>query len=130
MIQYYTDLWARCSGMLATLTSLEGECGHTKIIKAKHTKKHAWYCDEVHQTAFDNMKATIAKDVALAYPDDSKDEMYTDASSKQLGSVIIQGHRPLAFFSRKLTEMHQRCSMTEIEFLVIVETLKEFKGML
>jgi len=54
--------------MLTLLTSLVGECGHTKITKAKHTKKHAWYWDEVHQTAFDNVKATITKDVALAYP--------------------------------------------------------------
>ena len=36
---------------------------------------------------------------------------------------------PLHFFSRKLTETQQRYSVTEIELLVIVETLKEFKGM-
>jgi len=43
MVQYYRDLWARCSEMLAPLTSLLGECGHTKITKAKHNKKRAWY---------------------------------------------------------------------------------------
>ncbi len=53
----------------------------------------------VHQKAFDDMKATIAKDVVLAYPDYSREfEIYTDALSKQLGSVITQGNRPLAFF--------------------------------
>eukprot|EP00804_Cyclotella_cryptica_P019249 CCRYP_006145-RA/>CCRYP_006145-RA protein AED:0.47 eAED:0.41 QI:0/0/0/0.5/1/1/2/0/578 len=77
----------------------------------------------VHQIAFDNVKAAIAKDVVLAYPNFSKEfEIYTDASSKQLGSVIIQGNTPLTFFSRKLS--------TEIELLAIVETLKEFKGIL
>ena len=35
MVQYYRDLWARCSKMLAPLTSLVGECGHTKVTKAK-----------------------------------------------------------------------------------------------
>ena len=30
MVQYYQDLWARHSEMLAPLTSLVGECGHTK----------------------------------------------------------------------------------------------------
>jgi len=30
MVQYYRDLWVRCSEMLAPLTFLEGECGHTK----------------------------------------------------------------------------------------------------
>ena len=131
MVQYYRDLWARRSEMLAPLTSLVGECGHTKVTRAKKTKKQAWHWDEIHQNAFDNVKATIARDVVLAYPDYSKEfEIYTDASSKQLGAVITQGNKPIAFFSRKLTETQQRYSVTEIELLAIVETLKEFKGML
>ena len=72
MVQYYRDLWARRSEMLAPLTSLVGECGQTKITKAKGTKKAPWHWDEVHQRAFDNVKATIAKDVVLAYPDFNK----------------------------------------------------------
>ena len=56
--------------------------------------------------------------------------MYTDTSSTQLGSVITQSNRPLAFFSRKLSDTQQKYSLTEIELLTIVETLKEFKGML
>jgi len=38
MVQYYRDLWARRSEMLAALTSLVGECGQTKVTKAKGTK--------------------------------------------------------------------------------------------
>ena len=30
MVQYYRDPWAQCSKMLAPLTTLVGECGHTK----------------------------------------------------------------------------------------------------
>ena len=131
MVQYYRDLWARRSEVLAPLTSLVGECGHTKVTRANNTKKRKWYWDAVHQKALDDVKATIAKDVVLAYPDFSREfEIYTDASSKQLGSVITQGNRPLAFFSRKLSAMQQKYSMTKIELLAIVETLKEFKGML
>ena len=50
----------------------------------------------------------------------------------QLGAVITQDNRPIAFFSRKLSEMQQKSSVTEIELLAIGETLKEFKvkGML
>ncbi len=44
--------------------------------------------------------------------------------------MITQDNRPIAFFSRKLSEAQQRYSATKIEVLVIVETLKEFKGML
>ncbi len=67
----------------------------------------------------------------MAYPDCSKVfEIYTDASSKQLGAVITQENRPIAFFSQKLSDAQRKCSVTKIELLAIVETLKEFKGML
>jgi hypothetical protein len=48
----------------------------------------------------------------------------------QLGAVIAQGNRPIAFFSRKLSKMQQKYSIPKIELLAVVETLKEFKGML
>jgi hypothetical protein len=48
----------------------------------------------------------------------------------QLGAIITQDNRPIAFFSRKLSETQQKFSVTEIELLAIVEILKEFKGML
>jgi hypothetical protein len=131
MVQYYRDLWARWSDMLAPLTSLVGKYGQTKTTKAKGTKKVPRHWDDIHQRAFDHIKATITKDVVLAYPDYSKVfEIYTDASSKQLGAVITQDNRPIAFFSRKLMDMHLKYSVTKIELLAIVETIKEFKGML
>ena len=67
----------------------------------------------------------------MAYPDYSKEfEIYTDASSKQMGAVITQKNRPIAFFRGKLSEMQQKYSVKEIKLLAIVETFKEFKGML
>jgi hypothetical protein len=53
-----------------------------------------------------------------------------DASATQLGALIAQDNRPIVFFSRKLAKMQQKYSFTEIGLLAIVETLKEFKGML
>jgi hypothetical protein len=44
--------------------------------------------------------------------------------------ITLDNSRPLAFFSRKLSETQQRYSVTKIELLAMVETLKEFKGML
>ncbi len=130
MVQYYHDLWARQSNMLAPLTSLVGECGQTKTTKAKGTKKVPWHWDKVHQRAFNHVKATIAKDVVLAYPDYSKVfEINTDASSKQLGAFITQDNRPIVFFSWKLSDTQCKYSITNIELLAIVETSKEFKGM-
>ncbi len=63
----------------------------------------------------------------MAYPDFTKPfEIYTDASTMQLGSVITQGIRPIGFFSRKLSVTPTKYSVTKIELLAIVETLKEF----
>ena len=131
MVQYYRDLWARRSEMLSPLTDLVGECGHTKATRATKTDRTLWHWDDVHQTAFNNIKTAIAKDVVLAYPDYSQGfEIYTDSSKFQLGAVITQNNRPLAFFSRKLNTAQQKYSVTKQELLAIVETLKEFKGML
>ena len=110
--------------MLAPLTDLVGECGETKPTKMSKTKKKPWQWDLIHQQAFDNVEAAIAKETVLAYPDFLKPfEIYTDASSMQLGAVITQDNRPIAFFSRKLSETQQKYSVTEIELLAIVETL-------
>ncbi len=67
----------------------------------------------------------------MAYPDFNKVfEIYTDAFSKKLGAVITQDNRPITFFSRKLSDTQHKYSVTKIELLAIVKTLKEFKGML
>jgi hypothetical protein len=87
MVQYYHDLWARRSKTLTPLTSLVGECGQTKVSRARGTKKAPWHWVEVHQRAFDHVKATITREVVLAYPDYCKVfEIYTDTLSKQLSS--------------------------------------------
>ncbi len=131
MVQYYRDMWVRRSEMLAPLTDLVGECGETKTTRMNKTKKKHWWWDPIHQQAFVNVKAVIAKETVLAYPDFLKPfEIYMDASSTQLGAVITQDNRPIAFFSRKLSVTQQKYSVTEVEILAIVETLKEFKGML
>jgi hypothetical protein len=117
--------------MLAPLTDLVGECREMKTTRTNKTKNKPWRWDPIYQQAFDSVKAAIAKETVLAYSDFSKHfEIYTDTSSTQLGAMIAQDNRPIAFFSRKLSEMQQIYSVTEIELLAIVETLKEFKGML
>ncbi len=90
-------------------------------------KKQPWHWNLIHQIAFDNVKTTIAKEVVLAYPDFTKPcDIYTDASTKQLGSVITQGNRPIAFFSQKLSGAQSKYTVTKLELLAIVDTLKEF----
>jgi hypothetical protein len=89
-----------------------------KTTRINETKKKPWRWDPIHQQAFNNLKAAIAKETVLAYPVFLKPfEIYTDASSTQLGAMITQNNRPIAFFSRKLSQMQQKYSVTKIELL-------------
>ena len=93
--------------------------------------KKPWYWYTCHQEAFDAIIQCLAREALLASLDYSLPfDIYTDASSRQLGVVTTQRGRPIAFFSRKLSGTQRKYSITELELLSIVETLKEFKGML
>ena len=82
MVQYYRDIWARHREILAPLFDLVRECGHTKVTKAKKTKKKLWHWDHVHKQAFDNVKETNTCNVTLAYPDCPQGfEICTDSSN-------------------------------------------------
>jgi RNase H-like domain found in reverse transcriptase len=75
------------------------------------------------------MKTIVAREVLLAYPNFLLPfEIHTDASHLQLGAVILQQGKPVAFYtkSRKLNPAQMRYITTERELLSIVETLKEF----
>jgi hypothetical protein len=48
MVQYYWDMWVRCSEILAPLTDIVGECGETKTTKKNKTKKKPWQWDQIH----------------------------------------------------------------------------------
>jgi len=123
MVQYYRDMWAKRSEMLAPLSDLVGEWGEMKTTRKNKVEKQPWHWNSIHQIAFDNVKTTIAKEVVLAYPDFTKPfDIYTDASTKQVGSVITQDNRPNAFFSWKLSGAQSECTVTELELLAIVET--------
>jgi hypothetical protein len=75
-------------------------------------KKKPWRWGSIHQQAFDNTKATITKEVVLAYSDFTKPfRIYTDASTMQLGVMITQGNRPIAFFSWKHSKAQSKYSV-------------------
>ena len=56
--------------------------------------------------------------------------VHTDASDKQLGAVIIQNNKPIAFLSRKLSKLQRNYTTTKKGLLSIVECLKQFRGIL
>jgi len=70
----------------------------TETTRKNKVKKQPWHWNSILRIAFDNVKTTIAKEVVLAYPDFTKSfDIYTDASTKQLGSVITQDTGQLRF---------------------------------
>jgi len=118
MVNFYRDMWKGRSDLLAPLSALT-------------SKKAPWKWIETHQAAFDAMKKAIARETILAYPDfDKPFHIHTDASKVQLGAVISQDDKPIAFYSRKLSDTQTRYTTTERELLSIVETLKEFRTIL
>ena len=113
MVNYYCDMWLRCTHGLAPLTKLTG--------------KRTFIWMPTHQQAFDHIKALVATDALLVFPYHSLPlDVETDASEYQLGSVIKQQGRPVAYYSHRLNSAQHNYTTVEKELLSIVETFKEF----
>ena len=118
VVNYYRDMWQQRSHLLTPLTRLT-------------SSKISWKWTSEEQKAFDGMKKVLSKETLLSYPDFNKPfDIHTDASKRQLGAVISQNGKPIAFYSRKLNDAQTRYTTTERELLSIVETLKEFRNIL
>jgi hypothetical protein len=111
-------MWIRRSHVLAPLVRLTSK-----------TEKFVW--GQKEREAFHAVKHIISKNTLLAYPQfNKKFVIHTDASHTQLGVVISQRGKPIAFYSRKLNPAQTQYTTTERELLSIVETLKEFRNIL
>ena len=101
MINYYRDMWAKRSEVFAPLARLT-------------SKEVKWEWTNREQVAFEKAKTILSKEALLAFPDFSKVfHIHTDASDVQLGAVISQDDKPIAFYSRKLNPAQTRYTITE-----------------
>ena len=117
-ITFYRDMFPKRAHILAPITRLQ-----SKDVPFEWTQE----CQE----AFDTIKAVISQEIQFLYPDPNKPfEIYTDASNKQLGSIIKQEDKAVAFYTRKLSPTQANYSTIEKELLSIVETFKEFRSFL
>ena len=118
MVNYYCNMWIRQSKVLTPLTRLTSP-----------NVKFEW--TNIEQMAFNKIKQIVRREMLLSYPDFNQPfEIHTDASHTQLGVVISQNNKLIAFYSRKGQPSQRKYTTTEHELLSIIETLKEFKNTL
>jgi hypothetical protein len=98
-------MWRQRSHILAPLTKLT-------------PNKVVFEWTDEQQEAFEEIKRVMCQKTMLSFPDFSKEfHVYTDASDYQLGGVIMQDDKPLAFYSRKLLSAQMKYTTGKKELL-------------
>ena len=70
--------------------------------------------------AFSNLKHALTTAPVLAVPDPSKPfNLVCDASGFGIGAVLLQGDRPVAYYSRKMVAAERNYVVTEQELLAL-----------
>ena len=101
MINFYRDMWKKRSEIIVPLTALTPK-----------NVKYDW--KDEHQNKFDAIKCVIGREVLLGYPNfNAPFEIHTDASKFQLGAVISQKGKPIAFYSRKMNSAQHNYTTTD-----------------
>ena len=112
---YYRNMWQHRSEILTPLSSMT-------------SKQAKWNWSKECQNTFDTIKKLTSRETLLSCPNFNEPfKIHTDASKLQLGSVISQKGKPIAFYSKKFNPAQVNYSTTKRELLSIIETLKEFK---
>ena len=83
------------------------------------------------EVAFHELKRMVPAETIMN-PSDLKIifTLKEDALDKQLGYFTSQDNKPIAFFSRKLSNPHSDWSTKNKEILSIVECLKQLRGII
>lgn len=118
---WYRRFIANYSSLSAPLTNL-----------LKKNTKFVWTSSA--DSAFNKLKQALTSAPVLVTPD-FKRHFYIqcDASSIGIGSVLFQrsddgGEHPIAYFSQKLNKSQRNYSVTELECLAAVESIKKFRA--
>lgn len=121
MAGWYQRYIANFSAIAAPITDL-----------MKANQKFLWTPEA--QSAFETLKNSLTSAPLLTHPDFTRPFIIQcDASITGVGSVLFQldeeGHeRPIAFMSKKLNAAQRNYTITELECLAAVLSIKRFRG--
>jgi hypothetical protein len=94
----------------------------TNLLK-KSSRTYEW--DEACNGAFETLKGILVKAPVLKLFNFNKDfEIHSDAFDFVIGGVLVQDGRPVAFESKKLSEMERRWLTHEKEMWAFIHCLK------
>ena len=111
LANYYKKFIQGYSKKVAPLTDL-----------LKNDKKWVW--TDACQEAFEKLKVVVSSEPVLRLPDfELPFEVHTDASDKAIGGVLVQKKHHVAYESRKLNKVKQKCSAHEKEMIALVHCL-------
>ena len=95
----------------------------------KKSVSQVW--DEYCISAFAELKEKLSSPPVLKFPEfDKPFEVHTDASDFAIGGVLMQDGQPVAFESKKLSEVEQRWPTHEKEMYAVVHCLKLWQTLL
>lgn len=98
------------------------------LMDVKNSKEFCW--NERLTESFSEIKARILKSF-LAIPDYSQEfTLETDASGTAVAGVLMQGGRPVAVTSRRVSKTETSWAAVELEALAIVHSVAKFRSFL
>ena len=120
IVHYYRYMCPRRSRILAPLK---------EAVSGPKGRKILW--NDTLEDSFKELKHMVSVETLLGYTDWTITfTVYTYASDKQLGDVISQNNKPIAFFSRRKRKAQLNYTITKKEILVIFECFKQFCGII
>lgn len=98
--------------------------------KKNKSKKLDW--KDMHTQAFNDLKDALSSATKLSHPDLSKEMILTvDSSKLATGGILSQMHsnfeRPIAFYSKRFTELDEKRSAFELEIIGLCANVKHFR---
>ena len=105
-----------------------GYCNLAAPMTELTKKKVDWFWSTDCDKAFQELKLKLSTAPVLAIPDPAAPfELITDSCGYGIGAVLMQNSRPVAFYSRKMTDPERNYVNHEQELLAAIVALKVFR---